>query len=142
MNLAASRQHYWRTLMSKHFPTSSRWLVLAALLCLWLPCHAQFGSNVQGTVIDQTGAVIPNVAVTLHNTGTGVDLKETTNPTGFYRFNAVPPGDYTVVASQAGFKTASTSVTVTPDETRGVDVTLVPAGAGTVNLTVTTQAEA
>ena len=128
--------------MSKHLLTSSRWLALAALLCLWLPCQAQFSSNVQGTVVDPTGAVIPNVAVTLHSTGTGVDLKETTNPTGFYRFNAVPPGDYTVVASQTGFKTASTSVTLTPDETRGVDVTLVPAGAGTVNVTVTTEAEA
>ena len=128
--------------MSKHAITSFRWVALAALLCLWLPCQAQFGSNVQGTVSDQTGAVIPNVAVTLHSTGTGVDLKETTNSTGFYRFNAVPPGDYAVLASLAGFKTASTSVTVTPDETRGVDVTLVPAGAGTVSVTVSGVAEA
>jgi len=128
--------------MSKHSLTSFGWIALAALFCLSFSCHAQFGSNVQGTVVDQTGAVIPKVAVTLHNTGTGVDLKETTNATGFYRFNAVPPGDYTVLTSQAGFKAASTSVTVAPDETRGVDITLVPAGAGTVNVTVTAQAEA
>jgi hypothetical protein len=128
--------------MLKHSLTSFRWLAFAALFCVWLPCYAQFGSNVQGTVVDQTGAVIPKVAVTLHNTGTGVDLKETTNATGFYRFNAVPPGDYTVVTSQAGFKDASTSVTVAPDERRGVDITLVPAGAGTTNVTVNAQAEA
>ena len=70
------------------------------------------------------------------NTGTAVDLKETTNGSGFYRFEAIAPGNYAVIAAVAGFKTTSISVTVTPDETRGVDVTLVPAGAGTVNVTV------
>jgi hypothetical protein len=110
--------------------------MLVVLLCIWLPCHAQYGSNVQGTVTDATGAVIPRVAVTLHNTATSVDLKETTNGSGFYRFEAIAPGDYAVIAQQPGFRTESISVTVTPDETRGVDVTLVPAGAGTVNVTV------
>jgi hypothetical protein len=110
--------------------------MFAALFCIWLPCHAQFGSSVQGTVTDPTGAVVTKVAVTLHNTGTGVDLKETTNMSGFYRFQSVAPGEYAVIAQQAGFKTASISVTVTPDETRGVDITLVPAGAGAVNVTV------
>jgi hypothetical protein len=111
--------------------------MFAVLFCIWLPCHAQYGSNVQGTVTDATGAVIPKVAVTLHNTATSVDLKGATNASGFYRFEAVPPGDYSVIAQIPGFKTASISVTVTPDETRGVDVSLVPAGAGTVNVTVT-----
>jgi hypothetical protein len=115
----------------------ARWSVLAILLCLWLPCLAQFSSNVQGTVTDSTGAVIPNVTLTLHNTGTGVDLKEMTNGSGFYRFEAVPPGDYTVTAAQAGFQTESIAVTVTPEETRGVDVTLVPGKAGTVIVAVT-----
>jgi hypothetical protein len=110
--------------------------MFAALFCIWLPCHAQFGSSVQGTVTDPTGAVVTKVAVTLHNIGTSVDLKETTNMSGFYRFQSVAPGEYTVIAQQAGFKTASISVTVTPDETRGVDVTLTPAGSGAVNVTV------
>ena len=125
--------------MSAKALSITRWVVLAALSCIWLPCQAQFGSNVQGTVTDQTGAVIPTVAITLHNTSTGVDLKQTANASGFYRFEAVSPGDYTVIATQSGFKSESISVTVTPDETRGVDVTLVPAG-GTVNVTVTTVA--
>ncbi len=122
--------------MSARAISITRWVMVAALFCIWLPCHAQFGSNVQGTVTDSTGAVIPKVAVTLHNTGTAVDLKETTNGSGFYRFEAIAPGNYAVIAAVAGFKTTSISVTVTPDETRGVDVTLVPAGAGTVNVTV------
>jgi hypothetical protein len=113
--------------------------MLAFLLSLWLPSQAQFGSSVQGTVTDQSGAVVSKAAVTLHNTGTGQDLKGTTDGSGYYRFVAVAPGDYTVNAAQAGFKTASVAVTVTTDENRGVDVVLVPAG-GTVNVTVTTAA--
>jgi len=114
----------------------ARWSAFVVFLCLWQPCHAQFGSNVQGTVSDSTGAVVPQVAITLHNTNTGVDLKGTTNDTGYYRFTAIAPGDYTVIASQAGFKTASISVAVKPAETRGVDVILEPAGTGTTSVTV------
>ncbi|MGA9671487.1 MAG: carboxypeptidase regulatory-like domain-containing protein [Terracidiphilus sp.] len=126
--------------MTKKLMSVARWSAIIALLCLWQPCFAQFGSNVQGTVTDPTGAVIPKAAITLHSTGSGVDLKETTNSTGYYRFTAVAPGDYTVVVTVRGFKTESIAVTLTPDETRAVDVTLVPAAAGSVNVTVSAQA--
>jgi hypothetical protein len=114
-----------------------RLIGIAAFLSLGTLCQAQFNSNVQGTVTDSTGAVVPRVVVTLHNAGTGIDLKATTNATGYYRFNSVPPGSYTVIATQAGFDTSSISVTVTADETRGVDITLITARAGTVSVTVT-----
>ncbi len=122
--------------MTNRFISFAWWSALVALLCLWQPCYAQFGSNVQGTVTDSTGAVVPHVAITLHNAGTGVDLRETTNETGYYRFTAVAPGNYTVIATQAGFKTESITVTLAPNETRGVDIALTAAGAGTVNVTV------
>src|SRR5271170_1303457 len=69
-------------------------IVLAVLFSLATFGHAQFSGNVEGTVTDSTGAVVPGVAITLHNTGTGVDLHETTNGAGFYRFSAIAPGDY------------------------------------------------
>jgi hypothetical protein len=118
-----------------------RWIALAGLFCVWLPCQAQFSSNVQGTVTDATGAVVTNVAITLHNTGTGVDLKGKTNSTGYYRFTSVAPGEYTVIATAAGFKTSSTSVTVTADETRGVDITF-QVGTASSDVTVSGVASA
>jgi hypothetical protein len=127
--------------MTKLLRFLARWSVLAALLCLWQPCFAQYSSNVEGTVSDPSGAVIANAAVTLHGAGTGVDLKEATNATGYYRFSAVAPGDYQVIVSNTGFKTESIAVTVNPEETRGVDVALTPA-AGAVNVTVNGVAEA
>jgi hypothetical protein len=129
-----------RIKMTKQLFLVARWISIAALLCLWQPCYAQFSSNVQGTVTDATGAVITNAVITLHNNGTGADLKQTTNATGYYRFTGVAPGSYNVIAAEKGFASASVAFTVTPDETRGVNVTLATASAGTVNVTVTTTA--
>ncbi|MGO4212323.1 carboxypeptidase-like regulatory domain-containing protein [Terriglobus sp. YAF25] len=105
---------------------------MVTLLCLCLPCYAQFSSNVQGTVTDSSGAVIPKAAITLHNVQTGIDLRVATNATGYYRFTSVAPGNYEVAATEAGFTPGSVSVTVSPGETRGVDITLVP-GSTTVS---------
>ena len=114
--------------------------ILVVLLSLANIGLAQFSGNVQGTVTDASGAVVPKVAITLHNTATAVDLHETTNDTGFYRFTSVAPGDYTVGASGTGFKSASIAVSVATQETRGVDIALALAGTGTVSVTVTGEA--
>jgi len=105
--------------------------VAAALFCSVSLSYGQFSSNIAGNVVDSTGAVIPNSAVTLHNNRTGVNLQQTTNGSGFYRFSAVAPGDYSVGVVSKGFKPASISVAVTTNETRGLDVQLMPASTGT-----------
>jgi hypothetical protein len=113
-------------------------LILAPILLLALipsASLAQYSANVEGTVTDSTGAVIPQVVVTLRSTGTGVALKATANSDGYYHFSAIAPGDYFVVASMSGFRTETVAVTVTQDQRRGVNITLVPA-ASTVNVTV------
>lgn len=95
------------------FTSLASWGAVAVLFCLWQPCQAQFSSNVQGTVTDSSGAVVPKVQITLHNIGTGVDLHEVTNGNGFYRFSSVAPDDYTVSTQAAGFKSESIAVTLT-----------------------------
>jgi len=77
----------------------------------------------------------------LHNVDTGVNAASKTANSGFYRFSSVAPGNYTVVATSAGFKTSSVAVLVTTAETRGVDVTLQVAGDNT-HVTVNTIATA
>ncbi len=99
-------------------------------------CRAQYSANVQGTIADASGAVVAKAAVTLHSVSTGVDLKQTSNASGFYRFDAVAPGDYTVSAEAPRFQKTTIAVTVTPSETRGVNITL-QVGTASVNLTVT-----
>src|SRR5262245_32301256 len=66
-------------------------------------------SGLTGTVTDATGAVVPNVTVTLTNAGTNQVRSATTAGDGVYRFTLIPPGAYRVRFSANGFKTAEVS---------------------------------
>ncbi len=58
------------------------------------------------TAKDSTGAIVPNVAITVAASGTSAGFKRTvtTNEDGFARFLQVPPGTYTVSsAAVSGF---------------------------------------
>ena len=58
---------------------------LVALLASSALLHAQVvGGTISGTVTDQTGAVIPNVVVVVHNQDTGTQRTLTTNASGSY----------------------------------------------------------
>jgi len=118
-------------------------ITVALLLALGIgtTSYAQFSASVQGTVSDTSGAIVAGADVTLHNVDTGVNAASKTANSGFYRFSSVAPGNYTVVATSAGFKTSSVAVLVTTAETRGVDVTLQVAGDNT-HVTVNTIATA
>jgi hypothetical protein len=63
-----------------------------------------FQGGLRGAVKDAQG-VIPGVTVTLTNEATGVSRDTVTNESGEYSFPALDPGNYTVKASVAGFKT-------------------------------------
>ena len=51
---------------------------------------------ISGTVTDETNAVIPGVEVKITSKATNISREGLTNETGFYRFAAVEPGDYSV----------------------------------------------
>jgi len=60
-------------------------------------------AQVQGLVIDSSGAVVPNATVTLSNVNTGVNTVRRTSDTGLYVFDLVSPGIYTIVVRAEGF---------------------------------------
>lgn len=67
--------------------------------------HAQgVNATLGGTVIDESGAIVPNATVTVTNIDTGVALKTTTNTSGVYGFPSLQQGNYRVSAAAAGFK--------------------------------------
>ena len=77
---------------------------LVALLASSALLHAQVvGGTISGTVTDQTGAVIPNVVVVVHNQDTGTQRTLTTNASGSYSAPSIPVGTYLVTTSVAGF---------------------------------------
>jgi Carboxypeptidase regulatory-like domain len=88
-----------------------------------------------GTVLDSTGAAVPNANVTLTNEGTGVSNHMPTGPQGFYTFPTLDPGRYSVAVSASGFKTTvAKGNLVQVEQSTRVDVTLSP---GTVDQQVT-----
>ena len=76
------------------------------LILLVLSAHVAFGqaqsnaADLQGTVRDTTGAVVPNATVTARNPGTNFSRSATTNEDGFFRIVNVPPGDYEVTVER------------------------------------------
>ena len=94
----------------------------------------RFG-EIDGTVTDSTGAVIPNATVTIQ--GNAFNRTVQANAEGYYRVLAVPPGTYKVIAKATGFgDSTATTATVILGEATPVNFTLSPATAtAQVNVT-------
>ena len=61
-------------------------------------------ASISGTVTDPSGAVVGGATVTATNVDTGVATTLTTNSQGFYSFQSLPLGNYTISVQQSGFK--------------------------------------
>jgi len=68
--------------------------------------------SIQGTISDQSGAVVTGARVTITNKATGQALTMTSTSSGAYTSGALIPGDYTVRVESKGFKTVEAGVTV------------------------------
>ncbi|MGZ4818772.1 MAG: carboxypeptidase-like regulatory domain-containing protein, partial [Terriglobales bacterium] len=78
--------------------------LVAFLVVLVLPAYGQerFG-NVTGVVKDQTGAVLPGVAVTITNKDTNRSVTVHSRSDGSYTLADVEPGHYSVTFVKTGF---------------------------------------
>lgn len=91
-----------------------------------LPQSATTGA-LTGTVTDPSGAIIAGASVTATNLATGQVRDTKTDANGFYRFSSLPPGNYSVKFSAAGFKTeqipsVTINVTETPELNRSLQI--------------------
>ena len=81
-------------------------VALALVMLMSIRVYAQVsGATVTGTVNDASGAVIPNVQVSIKNLATGEVRDVTTNSNGFYTAPNLLPGGYEITASAPGFST-------------------------------------
>ena len=108
-----------------------RWIGLALSLAVFLfvPGHvpAQTATGqINGTVADATGAVVPGAGVTVTNQETGLQRETSTNERGDYTFPYLPVGIYTVQANTEGFQQARrTDVVLNVNQTLRVDFDMV-----------------
>jgi Carboxypeptidase regulatory-like domain len=77
-------------------------IILMGITAGWL--SGQGLATLSGTVTDPSGAIVPEVTVTVTNASTGVVSTTITNTTGFYRIAGLIPGEYTLTTEKAGFK--------------------------------------
>jgi hypothetical protein len=54
-------------------------------------------ARLTGTVADRSGALIPKVRVTVHNTGTNLTQSTESDGSGTYLFTVLPPGQYSLI---------------------------------------------
>src|SRR5262245_1790647 len=78
--------------------------VLFLLLCLIPAASYAQNATIVGTVTDPSGAVMPNVNVTVNNPATGWTRTFSTNEAGQYVVADIQIGHYNIKAEAAGFK--------------------------------------
>ncbi len=95
--------------------------------------------NIEGTVKDSSGAVIPDVAVVAKSTQRSYSV--TTDDAGAYRFNNLLPGLYTVTVSGTGFGAVKRdAISVEIGRTLQVNFEMNPVAAGeSVTITASDQ---
>lgn len=101
---------------------------------------AQAVTGISGTVIDTTGAVMPNVTVTITNNTTNIVSQTTTSSIGTFTVIGLKPGPYSVTAEATGFKrSVQNDVTIEVATTSTVVLQMVP-GATDATVSVTASA--
>ena len=122
----------------KHFQACIFLLLLGALPAL-LSAQVDRGT-INGTVKDQSGAVIPGVTVTVTNVDTGVTSTTLTTASGFYEVLNEPVGRYSLRFSKTGFRELlRKGVTLTVAQVAEINETL-QVGAATEVVQVTDDA--
>ena len=88
--------------------------------------HTQVvGGTISGSVIDSTGAAIPNAAVLVRNDETGNERHLQTGPDGRYSAPSIPVGTYTVTVNASGFNDQSrTNIALSVGQSQNISLAL------------------
>jgi Carboxypeptidase regulatory-like domain len=123
---------------------SRRTLSLKLVVCLlWLACgpaavaYAQSATgSIEGTIVDQSGAVMPGVTVTVRQTATGTTRSVMTDDNGLFRVPLLPVGVYEITADLSGFSSRKQpDVTLNIGQTVTLKIEMAVSGvAETVNV--------
>ncbi len=131
---------------------SFRRALILSFLCL-LTAGQLLGQTatggIVGTIVDQSGAIIPNAAITLRSLEKGTTQSLSSSLSGTYSMTSLAPGDYELQITAPGFQRISSKIRIFVGEAANgnftlgpeVQVTQVEVGGDTSDLAVnTTQA--
>ncbi|MGA2181936.1 MAG: TonB-dependent receptor [Bryobacteraceae bacterium] len=105
--------------------------LIASILLTACGLSAQtFRGGIQGTVLDSSGAGVPDAEVVVLGTETNLSRHTNTDAVGNYAFTELPLGVYSVSATKAGFqKQVVSGITVTVGAAIRADLILAPGEA-------------
>ncbi|MGA2157397.1 MAG: carboxypeptidase-like regulatory domain-containing protein, partial [Bryobacteraceae bacterium] len=107
-------------------------------------CGTGFGQitgNIQGTVVDSAGAVVPGAKIQLKAEATGELRTAVSDDVGLFRFPIVPPASYTVTIEVPGFKIRSEQgIQLSSGETRDLGRLVMELGPAVEKVSVTAEA--
>ena len=104
--------------------------VVVFYLALGLHAHAQSNSaSIGGTVLDSSGAVVPNATVEIHNPVSHFDRSTTTDGAGRFSFANVPFNPYHLSVTGSGFAPYAQDVEVRSAVPLDIKVNLQVAGS-------------
>jgi hypothetical protein len=105
------------------------------LLFVVVSLSAQVRSNLQGRVLDSSGASVPNAVVELTESATNIHWRTTSSSSGDYSFTNLNPGEYRLNVSATGFQNVVRSgVILSVGQTTSVDLVMT---VGTDQQTIT-----
>ena len=93
------------------------WLAMTAF-----PAWAQTGTSLSGTVTDQTGAALPDVAVTIKSIDAGETRTIATNSAGRYQASGLPPGRFDIRAAKKGFNETRSGISLAVGQDTSVNI--------------------
>jgi hypothetical protein len=97
----------------------------AMMLLASFSANAQDLANLVGSITDSSGAVIPDVQVTVTNADRGLTRRVTSDAAGEYTAPRVPIGNYVLTVEKAGFqKLVRSGITLQVGQTLRVDLQL------------------
>ena len=101
-------------------------LLAALLLVCSIPVLGQgTAGSIQGTITDDSGAIIPDAILSARDLDTGRSFTSRSNNAGLFLFGQLPPGGYELTAEKTGFGSAvRQNVTVRVNDQLHVDFAL------------------
>jgi hypothetical protein len=88
-------------------------LYVSLFLCGIIASAQVETGQIAGTVLDQSGAVVPNAAVSVENLATNFTRSDSTSATGSYLITGLEPATYQVTVTSGSFKPFVAKVEVT-----------------------------
>jgi hypothetical protein len=111
--------------IARHFCLICSCILLALLFSPTVMFGQADTATIVGTVVDQSGAALPNAAVTLTNLGTNQKTVVKTDSAGSFVATPLKIGDYSIAVEAQGFKSATqTGVTLNVQDRLRVDFTM------------------